>query len=296
MTQPAVATSASTQGRRFTLRRLALVVLSLLILIGIFSVTVVETGQVAVATRTGSAAVRVLSAPGIYLRIPFIERVWLIDTRLQVSEQLTPQAVTVANGESLQLAGWLAWRVDDPARFGELAMAGAAKVEERFLKILADVMTDDVRSRPAQAVLRMDATQSGAAWLAALNERLTPLGVRVEQAGLRQVGLSETATEAIYTRMGEAETRNARQMLVAVTADARQVQAMQTRQRDQALEKAYQSARKARDDADASALAAFARQYGQQASVVQAFKTPPASSPETTRNPASGPKQEPSDE
>jgi membrane protease subunit HflC len=296
MTQPAMPTSAPTQVRRFRPRRLVLVALSFVILMGIFSVTVVETGQVAVATRTGSAAARVLSAPGIYLRIPFIERVWLIDTRLQVSEQLTPQPVTLANGESLQLAGWLAWRVDDPARFGELASAGTTKVEERILKILTDVITDDVRSRSAQSLLRMNATQSAMAWLTALNERLTPLGIKAERAGLRQVGLPEAATEAIYTRMSAVEARSPREMAAALADDARQVQALQARQRDLTLEKAYRSARKVRDDADAAALAAFARQYGQQAAVVQAFKTPPASNPKTTRNPAAGTQQEPSDE
>lgn len=272
MTQPTLPPVVQDPGRRFTLKRVGVVVLSTLILIGIFSVTVVETGQVGVAIRSGAAEPRLMTTPGIYLLLPFIERVWLIDTRLQVSEQLIPQSYAVAGGESMMLAGWLAWRVDDPLKFSEIAANGASKVDDRIVSILSEVIGEGVRMRSASSVLRMDVAQSSAAWNDALNKKLLPLGIRSERVGLRQVGLSEAATEAIYGRMRQVETRNAQQMMAALANDERQVAALQTRQREQVLENAYRTAQKNRGNAEAAALAAYTRLYGQNAAVVNAFK------------------------
>lgn len=281
MTEPTVPDSTPNPGRRLSPQRLGLLALSLLILVGIFSVTVIETGQVAVATRSGADTPRLLTAPGIYLRVPFIERVWLIDTRLQVSEQTTAQSYPVADGQTLQLAGWLAWRVSDPLAFSVIAANGATQVDERLLKILADVISEQVRSQPVQAVLRMDTAASSAAWLDIVNQRLAPLGITAERAGLRQVGLSESTTEAIYARMSRSENRSAQQMMAALTEDQRQVTALQNRQRDQVLESAYQRSQKIRAQAEATARATYVRQFGPSERVSKAFDAAPE--PPSTR-------------
>ena len=142
MTEPTLPPKNHSEEGRLTLRRVGFAILALVALMGFFSLTLVETGQVGIVTRSGSVQPRTLSDPGLYLRIPFIERVWLIDTRLQVSEQLVAQAYTLADGQQLQLSGWFAWRVTDPVRFSEAAANGTTKIDDRLLTMLGDVMAE----------------------------------------------------------------------------------------------------------------------------------------------------------
>lgn len=285
MTQPTLPPVTDSEEGGLTLKRVGLVILALVALMGFFSLTLVETGQVGIVTRSGSVQPRTLSDPGVYLRIPLIERIWLIDTRLQVSEQLVAQPYTLADGQQLQLSGWLAWRVTDPVRFSEAAANGTTKIDERLLTMLGEVMADRMRHLSMTTVLGKDMDPLAASWLGTLNDQLASLGVQAERMGLRQVGLSETATEAIFGRMVQAETRNSRQILDTLKENERQVLALQMRQRDQLLEAAYQQTQQRRKTAETAVEAAYVRRYGPNEAITNALKSA-SSAPGVSQSPS----------
>ena len=269
-------TTPDNKDRRFTLGRVGGAFALLLILLAVFSLTVIETGQVGVVIRSGSDQARVIATPGVYGRLPFVERVWLIDTRLQVSEQTTPQSYTSADRQALQLAGWVAWRVTDPIRFNTATSAGKNPVNERVIKALVDALTAWASTQQS-AVLRTGSNDVTAPpWLASLNERLVELGLQAERAGLRQLGLSEAANDAIYARMSAAKTRNTRQLVDGLTADERQLIALQTSQQGRVLDEAYRRAQQIRLDAESQLLAAYARQYGSSREFAETLRNPPS--------------------
>ena len=246
-----------------------------LILLAVFSLTVVETGQVGIVIRAGSDQIRVIAEPGVYGRVPFVERVWLIDTRLQTAEQSAAQTYTTADKQTVQLAGWVAWHVLDPVRFNAVTSAGKTPVDEKLLNAFSETMTDWVSSRTS-AVAVQGLTESGTThFLGDLNQRLEPLGLQAARVGLRQAGLSEAATEAIYERMSAAKTRSSRQLIDGLTADERQVVALQSRQQQQVLDDAYRAAQQVRQNAENQLLAAYARQYGATSAFADALKNPP---------------------
>lgn len=110
--------------RRLSLGRLGAVAVVLALLIAIFSLAV-RSGQVGVVIRTGSDATpRVLMEPGIYTRLPFAERVRLVDTRLQTTEQGSPPSYTTLDQQTVQLSGWAVWRVSDAIRFNASTASG----------------------------------------------------------------------------------------------------------------------------------------------------------------------------
>ena len=263
------------QDRRFTLGRLGAALVLAVLLLAVFSLTVIETGQVGVMIRSGSDQVRVIAEPGIYARLPFVDRVWLIDSRLQTSEQPTTQAYTSVDKQTLQLAGWVAWRVTDPVRFNTTTASGKRPVTEPVLRALLETLTDWVSNRPAAVLLRGQFDAASPAWLSALNQRLAPLGLEAELAGLRQVGLAETETADIYARMSAARTRTARQLIDGLAADERQLVGVQNRQQAQVLDDAYRAAQQIRQNAENQLLAAYARQYGPSRGFAETLKNPP---------------------
>lgn len=263
------------QGRRLSPGRIGVALALLLIVLGVFSVTIIESGQTAVIMRAGSDQSRVITAPGIYLRVPFVERVWLIDTRLKTTEQIEPQSLATADQQTLSVSGWMAWRVTDPARFQAATAAEKSSLDERLRKTLGDAFALWVATQPAAKLLQGQVDTMPQTGLADLNQRLSALGLEATQAGLRQVGLSEAANAAIYARMSAVKNRNTRQLIDGLAADERQLVALQRRQQTQVLDEAYRSAQQNRQGAEQQLLAVYVRQYGTTNRFAEILRNPP---------------------
>ena len=259
-----------------SMRAKLLVMLTLfLLLLTVFSLTVVETGQVAVVNNVLSERPRIVTEPGVTIRWPFIERAWLIDTRLQVAEQSNLQTYALADKQTVQLAGWMAWRVSDPVRFNTATDNGRSRVETKLFKALGEALTPWVAEQTSASLMRsQDDIALRSSWLSALNAQLEPLGVTVERAGLRQSASSDAATAAIYERMSAQRTQNSRQMIDGLAADERQLLGLQQRQQTQVLDAAYRAAQQARQTAESQLLAAYARQFGSANGFPEALRNP----------------------
>jgi membrane protease subunit HflC len=249
-----------------------------LILLAVFSVTIIESGQSAVLIRTGADQPRVISSPGVYWRIPFIERVWLIDTRLQTTEQIEPQPYILADQQTLDLSVWMAWRVTDPVRFQAMGITDKGALDERLRKTLSEAFATWTRTQSASGILKGQVSLLSNTGLTDLNQRLNALGVEAVQAGLRQVGLANAESEAIFARMSASKNRNSRQLIDGLTADERQLVALQSRQQTQVLDEAYRVAQQSRQRAEQQLLGILGRQYGQPNSFAETLRNPPRES------------------
>lgn len=261
--------------RRLSLGRLGAAAVVLALLLAIFSVVVVETGQVGVVIRTGAEGPsRVLAEPGIYVRLPFAERVWLIDTRLQTSEQSTLQTVTTQDNQTLQLAAWAAWRVSDPLLFNTSTASGKNPANERVLTTLSKTLSGIAQNLSAANMQQGLSADERARWLTTLNTELAPLGIAAELVGLRQVALPDAANEAIYKRMAAGRQQAEQRLVQGLSADEQQLVALQNKQRDQVLGDAYKQTQLQRQTAESKLVAAYAKQYGQAAAFQDRLKAP----------------------
>lgn len=272
------ATETVKMDRRLSLGRLGAVAVVLALLLAIFSLVVVESGQVGVVIRTGSDATpRLLMEPGIYTRLPFAERVWLVDTRLQTTEQGSPLSYTTLDQQTVQLSGWAAWRVSDAIRFNASTASGKNPVDERVLAALGKTLTTIVQAKTVSSLQSSLSNDEQARWLEALNGELAVLGITAEQVGIRQVALSEAANEAIYNRMAASRQQAEQRLVQGLSADEQQVVALQTKQRDQVLGDAYQQSQRQRQAAESKLVAAYAKQYGKVAAFQAQLKAPVSS-------------------
>lgn len=279
------------------LGRLALALAGVVLLLLIFSLSIIESGQQGVVTRSGSDQVRVLDAPGLYMHLPFIERVWVVDTRLQTSEQDQLSSYTTVDGQSLRLSGWLAWRVIDPVLFNQATQTGKSPVDARVLNALSDSFAAQLAMLPAATLRTSPDLARLNNGLPQINQTLASLGIRAEQLGVRQMMLSEAETQATFTRMGAVRTQASRQMLAGLVADAQKLVSEQDRRGAQVLADAYRSAQQTRQQADKRLQAAYARQYGAAVSLSDALQAASASentaakTPETTQENTPGASQ-----
>ena len=272
-------TTQQKSARRLTPGRLGAALAALAVLLSIFSFTVIETGQVGVVIRSGSDQARILAEPGIYARLPFVERVWLIDTRLRSLEQETAQAYSTADNKTLQLGAWLVWQVSDPIRFHQATHAGKDPVDQLLLKPLNESLAAVVASRSSSVLQQQPLDAPG--WLDALNAQLGSVGVRAVQVGLSQIGLPEAEMTAIYQRMSAAAGQPAQRLIDGLQVDSQEVLSIQNRRRDQVLDVAIQTAQRTREAGETKLLSAYAGRYGQSRTFTDMLKSPPQSGTES---------------
>jgi regulator of protease activity HflC (stomatin/prohibitin superfamily) len=167
------------------------------------------------------------------------------------------------------------WRVSNPIQFNTTTTAGKNPVDEKLLKLFSESLAAWVAGQSAATILHLQNDSADQRWLADLNQRLEPLGVQAASVGLRQVGLSEAATEKIYERMSAVRTRTSRQLIDGMVNDERQLTALQSRQQAQVLDDAYRAAQQTRKSAESQLLTAYARQYGGSNSFAAALNDSP---------------------
>jgi membrane protease subunit HflC len=203
-----------------------------LVLLAYMFVFVVRYDQVAVVTTFDKARPEVrndageiveagslIREPGLYAKWPWpVQKVRSYTSRLQVLDD-QPQEDLTADGKSVIVDLYLAWRIDDPLAFFK-NIKTMARAEEELQPLLSDAHSVIGQFRFDQMVnadaeqLRLDEIEAEMTRL--LNDRLTQqgFGIRVERVGIRRLMLSEKITEKVFERMKKTRERmaaNARQ-------------------------------------------------------------------------------------
>jgi len=266
------------------LKHLGIAALAFGLLLAIFSVVIIETGQVGVVVRAGSDAPnRVIATPGIYGRLPFVDRVWLVDTRWQTSEETVLQAFKTADQQSLDIAAWAVWRVKEPLRFNTVANATKEGIAEHLDTALNQSLSAVVAAQPARVLYQGVSANLQAAWLEKLNALLDPMGMEVAQVGIRQIGFPETLTKTVFQTMVANSQQGSQSLIQGLATDEQQLTALQSRQREAVLDKAYRQTQQVRQSAENRLVEAYAAQYGQP-NTFRSLLQAPLSGPSPSRN------------
>lgn len=273
MSKPVYATSPQ-EIQRLNRNRAKITLIAMVLMLIVFSHSVVKTGHVAVMVWLGTDQVRVLSTPGIHFRIPFLEKAWLIDTRLKTTALEALQNYTTSDKQTIRLSGWMAWHVTDPAQFHKVTAANKDALDESLRMALGSALSDWAAMQPAAVMIKASGGEISQDGLAALNQRLGALGISAVRVGLQYVNPSESETRALTTRMSDVRTRHVRQLIEELTADRKRLLETQGRQQTNVLDEAYRTAQQTRQNAEQQLLAAYARQYGASNGFADALKTP----------------------
>ena len=133
--------------RSFTLN-LALVLLLLVGFVGYNSLFVIKEGNVGIVTRFGkvirtSDSELSVSNPGLHFKIPMIDKVRVLDARIQTLSSSADRFVT-AEKKDLIIDSYVKWRIIDPATY-YLTTAGGNKMQAE--ELLRRRITNSLRSQ-----------------------------------------------------------------------------------------------------------------------------------------------------
>src|SRR6056297_2393575 len=115
------------------------IIIAILIVFNLFTFTVDETKQ-AIVIQYGNIK-QVATEAGLHFKIPFIQRVQLMEGRL-LSYDIEPRKLITADQRRLRVNNYAIWRIEDPGQYRESLNARRSTAQTR----IDDIVYSDLRN------------------------------------------------------------------------------------------------------------------------------------------------------
>ncbi|MBY6127773.1 protease modulator HflC [Qipengyuania aquimaris] len=226
--------------------RLTIIALGVAIVGLLMSVYVVPEEEQAVIVRTGNP-IGTVNTPGgetdagIYLRMPFVDRVVRIEKRL-LDLEMSDEEVLSNDQQRLLVNAYARFRITDPVRMVE--RAGTTEgVRNALEPILNSVLRQELGRRTFQAMLTAERGSALQNVRNNLDRQARQYGAEVVDVQITRTDLPEAPLQSAFTRMESDRQREARAIRAGGSRDARIIRA----------------------DADAEAARIYAESFGKDA-------------------------------
>ncbi|MBY6218691.1 protease modulator HflC [Qipengyuania aquimaris] len=226
--------------------RLTIIALGVAIVGLLMSVYVVPEEEQAVIVRTGNP-IGTVNTPGgetdagIYLRMPFVDRVVRIEKRL-LDLEMSDEEVLSNDQQRLLVNAYARFRITDPVRMVERA-GTTDGVRNALEPILNSVLRQELGRRTFQAMLTAERGSALQNVRNNLDRQARQYGAEVVDVQITRTDLPEAPLQSAFTRMESDRQREARAIRAGGSRDARIIRA----------------------DADAEAARIYAESFGKDA-------------------------------
>jgi len=231
--------------------------------------TVYQTRQ-ALVVRLGQP-VRVITEPGLSIKVPFIDSVIYIDKRILNIE--TPAQEVIASsqdkvsagmaqaGERLVVDAFARYRITDPLKFYQTVGPDGANSQLAILlnsalrRVLgAATLADAVRNKREELMAQMRDQ---------LDRDAQPFGIHIVDVRIRRVDLPDQNSQAVYQRMQTERQREAAEFRAQGSQKAQEIRARADRDVTVLTAEASSQSEQVRGQGDAERNRIFAEAYGQ---------------------------------
>jgi len=229
----------------------------LLVIVSRTFYTVSETQQV-VVTHLGRP-VRLVKAPGLYLKAPFLQQLTFFDDRL-LDYDTAPALVITRDKKNLLVDNYAKWQISDPLKFLQTVQneAGAqARLDDIIYSKVREQLGlyDLVEVIATQRAPIMRAVTSGS------HEAATAYGISVVDVRIRRADLPPENAQAVYGRMRTERDREAKRYRSEGQEEALKIRAETDKQRTIMLATAYEQEQAIRGAGDAASIRVYAEAF-----------------------------------
>lgn len=217
--------------------------------------------EVAVVTTFGKAT-RPITEPGLNLKWPWpVQKVTKLDKRLQSFEGKFEETLT-ADGRNLLVLVFAGWRIADPALFYSRFNGSIPEGERSLENILRTAKNAAVGRHPFSHFISANAgdlkfDEIEKEILAAVQTDAKALGIEVQLARLKRVGLPESVTEKVFDRMRADRTKEVERLKAEGQEEAIKIKSAADLERDKLLAAAEAQATGIRSQGDKEAASSF---------------------------------------
>lgn len=217
--------------------------------------------------------VRIVTAPGLYFRIPLLQNVEYQDNRILTIDTPVADRVQTSEKKNLLIDSFVRWRISEPRAFRVSFPTGERSAEERITTLVRDALNQAVNKRTVNEITSRQRASAMEEIRAAVQEAVKGLGVEIVDVRLKRVDFVPEISDSVYRRMEAERKRVANEQRSIGSAEGEKIRADADRQREVLLAEAYSAAQKVKGDGDARASAIYAQAFGQNPDFAQFYRT-----------------------
>ena len=257
------------------MKRLLPIVISLLVVAGIFSTTVFVVREVDYALVFALGEVKkVIAEPGLYFKLPPpFQNVVLLDKRLLTIDAQEAERIQTSEKKNLLIDSYVKWRIVDPRLFYITFGGNERAARDRLQALIRDALNASVNVRTVKDVVSLERDIIMNEVLNNVVKRAEPLGVKIVDVRLKRIEFAPEISESVYRRMESERLRVANELRSIGAAESEKIRAEADRQRDQIMAEAYSKAQAVMGEGDAVAAGIYAKAYGADLSFYSFYKS-----------------------
>jgi membrane protease subunit HflC len=246
------------------------VVVLLIIVYNLFTFTVDETKKAAVL-RFGEI-VKLAEEPGLYFKIPFVQRVTYLEDRV-LNYDIQPRDILTSDQKRLIIDNYAIWRVGDPKLFIEATRGSLLNAQSR----IDDIVYSDLRNILAKHTLNEIVSEKRLEYLQQVTEfsrgKLGKFGIVLIDVRIKRADLPTEIEKAVFSRMRSERERIAAQLRAEGEEQAKQITSNADKDKEILLADARKEAEKVMGQGDAQALETYADAYNQDPEFYRFWRT-----------------------
>jgi membrane protease subunit HflC len=232
--------------------------------------TVHQTQQVLV-TQFGQP-IRVITEPGLHVKMPFVQTVIIFDRRL-LDFDAPGEEIILSDQRRLIVDSFTRYRIVNPLLFFQTAGATEAGIRGALSRIVSSTLRSTLGNEPLLSVLSNERARVMSEIRRRVNEEATRFGIEVTDVRIRRADLPEENTQAILNRMQSERERVAREARAEGAEVAVRVRAGADRERTVLLAEGQASADILRGQGEQEAIRLFADAFQRDPQFFQFWRT-----------------------
>ncbi len=254
------------------------VILVLAVIVGFGTFFTVDQTSQALVVRLGKP-VRVITEPGLNVKVPFIDSVIYVDKRIlaiesqaqEVNVQSQDKSTAAEVGERVVVDAFARYRITDPLKYYQsVGPTGANSqlgtlLNSALRRVLGDAtLADVVRNKREDLMAQMRDE---------LDRRARQFGIKVVDARIRRADLPLKNSEAVYARMKTERQREAAEFRAEGSQKSQEIKAKADRDVTVIVADANQQSEQIRGQGDADRNRIFADAYTQDPSFFAFYRS-----------------------
>lgn len=236
-----------------------LILLAVLLATAASSIVFLDERELAIITQFGEYK-RDLTRPGIHFKLPFIQEVYRMESRVLASDVAAAEYLTL-DKKRLVADPITRWKVVDPLRF-YTTVHDESGARARLDDIVNSELRRELASHDFDAII--GTAREPLMHKVAENARgaAKDFGIHVVDVRIRRADLPNEVEESVFGRMRAERDRVAKQYRSEGEEEAAKIRAETDKERTILLAKAYEAAQKARGEGDAQSTAIYGDAFG----------------------------------
>ncbi len=246
----------------------AIVVVLIILLSSVF--TVQQTEQV-LLTQFGKP-VRIISKPGLHVKLPLVQTVISFDRRL-LDYELPPEEVILADQRRLIVDSFARFHITDPLRYYQAVGGTEDAIQARLTSVASSALRRVLGNEQLLNVLSSQRDRIMGAIRKQVNDEMQGFGVTIDDVRIRRADLPPENTQAILARMKSERQRVAAQARAQGAEAAARIRADADRERTVLLAAARSTADQLRGEGEGRAIAIYADAFQRDPAFFKTFRT-----------------------